>query len=65
MLFGRDERTTRRGRGLLVVGAIEAHWPEDGAEFKGTGRKVATADSFEFVCECEWQRTLSARLVWG
>jgi len=39
MLFGRDERTTRRGRGLLVVGAIEAHWPEDGAEFKGTGRK--------------------------
>jgi hypothetical protein len=39
MLFGRDERTTRRGQGLLVVGAIEAHWPEDGAELKGTGRK--------------------------
>jgi len=39
MRFGRDERTTRRGRGLLVVGAIEAHWPEEGAKLKGTGRK--------------------------
>jgi len=37
MLFGRDERTTRRGLGLLVDGAIEAHWPEDGAKLKGQG----------------------------
>jgi hypothetical protein len=41
MLFARDERTTRRGRGLLVVGAIQAHWPEDGAKLKGTGARVA------------------------
>ena len=40
MLSGRDERTTLRSCGLLAVGTIQEHWPEDGEELHGYRQKL-------------------------
>src|SRR5882762_5492424 len=58
MLSGSEERTTRCSRGLLVDGTIEAHWPEDGAKFRGTGESGREKNGVEAILRL-W--TASAR----